>query len=518
VHPGVHAATNPEKTAIVMGGSGERITYRELDDRSVRLAHLLRSRDLRPGDKVAILAENHPRYFEVYWAALRSGLYLTAINRYLSPEEAAYLVNDSGSTAFVSTAQMGQTAVELLGLIPDCPLRLMMDGAVEGFESYEDVVSAQPKTPLADQPRGDVMLYSSGTTGRPKGIKRPLSGKQLGDPSMPGTSQIERHLLGMDERSVYLCPAPLYHAAALQWTAGVHEMGATAVIMERFDAEQFLWLVERERVTHSQVVPTMLVRILKLPHEKRTAPDLSSLECIVHAAAPCPVEVKRQCIEWLGPIVLEYYAGTEGNGLTFITAEEWLAHPGSVGRAVFGIPHICDEDGKELSTGEVGIVYFEQDRAPFEYHGDEAKTRESRHPDHPNWSALGDIGYLDEDGYLYLTDRRSFTIISGGVNIYPAEIESCLIMHPQVTDVAVFGLPEPEMGEYVHAVVQPAEGVDGTPELAEELRAYARSKLAPYKVPRVVEFRSELPRLPTGKLYKRALRDEYLERSLGAHG
>jgi len=512
MHPGLHAALNPDKPAIVMG-AGTTVTYRELEERSARLAHLLWSRGLRPGDNVAILAENHPRFFEVYWAAIRSGLYLTAINWHLTPEEAAYLVVDSGSKALITTAHMTHTAAPLLDLVPDCHLRLMMDGAAPGFEAYEDALSQFPATPLPDQPRGDVMLYSSGTTGRPKGIKRPLSGLQLDDPEVKGVSTAERMLLGMDESSVYLCPAPLYHSAGLQWSAGVHEMGATLVVMERFDAEDFLQLVERESVTHTQVVPTMLVRMLKLPPETRARYDLSSLRCVLHAAAPCPVETKRQAIEWLGPIVDEFYGATESVGMTFIRSAEWLEHPGSVGRPMTGIPHVCDNEGDELPAGEIGTIYFEQERQTWEYHGDAEKTRSTRHPVHENWAALGDIGYLDDDGYLYLTDRQSFMIISGGVNIYPAEIESCLVMHPKVLDVAVFGLPDPEMGEFVQAVVQPAIDVEATPEFAEELRTYVREHLAGYKVPRVIDFRSELPRQANGKLYKHQLRDEYRART-----
>ena len=253
----------------------------------------------------------------------------------------------------------------------------------------------------------------------------------------------------------------------------------------------------------------MLIRVMKLPDEVRLGYDLSSLQCLLHAAAPCPIEVKYQVIEWLGPIVSEFYAGTETSGMTFLTAPEWLEHPGSVGKPVVGIPHVCGEDGQELPVGEAGDLYFERHDASFEYHGDPEKTRKSRHPEHSSWSTLGDVGYLDDDGYLYLTDRRGFTIISGGVNIYPAEIESCLVMHAAVADIAVFGLPDPEMGEYVHAVVQLAEGSSGTPELAEELQEYARARLAGFKVPRAIDFRPELPRLPTGKLAKRRLRDEY---------
>jgi long-chain acyl-CoA synthetase len=510
LYPGLHAATHPDKAAIVMGVTQERVTYAQLDERSARLAQLLWARGLRPGDRIAVLAENHPRYFEVYWAAIRSGLYLTAINRHLAPDEAAYMVNDAGATALMTTKQMAATATAIRPLIPNCGLLLMMDGIEVGFESYEAAVAAHPALPLTDQPRGDVLLYSSGTTGRAKGIMRPLSGQQYDAAGLAGVSMAERALFGMDETSIYLCPAPLYHSAALQWSAGVHEMGATLVIMEKFEEEEFLALIERERVTHTQVVPTMMVRVLKLPDEVRLRYDVSSLQCLVHAAAPCPIEVKHQMIDWLGPIVSEFYGGTEGSGMTFLTATEWLSHPGSVGRSLLGILHICDENGDDVATGEVGAVYFEREVAPFEYHGDPEKTRSTRHPQHENWTALGDIGYLDEDEYLYLTDRKAFMIISGGVNIYPAEIESCLVMHPSVADVAVFGLPDPEMGEYVLAVVQLADDVEGSPQLAEELRDYARARLARFKVPRAVDFRPELPRLATGKLYKQALRAEYL--------
>ncbi len=510
MYPGTFAATTPDKDAIVMG-AGQRVSYRELDERSMRLAQLLYARGLRPGDHIALFAENHPRYYEVYWAALRSGLYLTAVNRHLRAEEAAYLVNDSGSTVIVTTAALTKVAAEMLEHVPNCPTRFMMDGAAAGFESYEDAIASQPARPLAEQPRGEVMLYSSGTTGQPKGIKRPLSGLTMGDPAAVGTSTLERLLLGMDEDSVYLCPAPLYHSAGLQWSAGVHELGGTLVILERFDAENFLAVVERERVTHVQVVPTMMVRLLKLDDETRSRYDLSSLQGIIHAAAPCPVDVKRRMIDWVGPIVHEYYAATEGNGLTYISAEQWLDHPGSVGRPLSGVIHICDETGAELKPGEAGLVYFEQAQMTWEYHNEPEKTRGTRHPDHDNWAALGDVGYLDEEGYLFLTDRRAFTIISGGVNVYPAEIESCLVGYPGVLDAAVFGLPDPEMGEYVHAVVQLDAGVAPTPELVERLREHVRTNLAGYKVPRVVDFREELPRSANGKLYKGPLREEYLQ-------
>jgi fatty-acyl-CoA synthase len=508
MHPGTFAATTPEKPAVIMGGSGEIVTYRQLDERSNQLAQLWWSRGLRPGDHVAILAENHPRYYEVYWAALRSGLYLTAVNRYLSADEAGYIVHDCGARALVTTAAMAALAHELVALTPLVEKRLCIGADLADHERYETAIGDQPTAPLAEQPRGEVMLYSSGTTGRPKGIKRPLSGATIDDQNM--IALMFAGLYGMDADSVYLSPAPLYHSAPLIYSTGVQTLGATVVCMEKFDEAHALELIERHGVTHSQWVPTMFVRMLKLPEELRHRHDLSSLEVAIHAAAPCPVEVKRAMIDWWGPVLYEYYAGTEGNGMTFISSPEWLEHPGSVGKPVLGTLHICDEDGAELATGETGLVYFEQPVMPFEYHGDPDKTRSAQHPVHPNWSALGDVGHVDADGYLYLTDRKSFMIISGGVNIYPQEIEDCLVVHPKVADVAVFGLPDPEMGEFVQAVVQPADGVAATAELAAELRDHARAHIAHYKVPRVIDFRPELPRLPTGKLYKRLLRDEYM--------
>ncbi|MDE0614988.1 MAG: acyl-CoA synthetase [bacterium] len=512
MYPGHHARTTPDKAAQIMASTGEVTTYLELDEAANRLARLLHDRGLREGDHISILAENHPRYYEAFWAAMISGFYFTTINRYLSAEEAAYLVNDSGSNVLITTNAMANTAAQMLDLIPDCQHRLMMDGNADGFESYEDAVADMPSEPLPRLPKGAVMLYSSGTTGKPKGILRPLPGVEVHDDSLSGISMLERHLLGMSEDSVYLSPAPLYHSAPLMWNAGLHELGGTLVIMDRFDPESFLAYVEQYSATDSQLVPTMFIRMLKLPEEVRNRYDLSSLKMAVHAAAPCPVAVKEQMIEWWGPIIQEYYAATEGSGLCFIGPEDWLAHKGSVGKAMMGTLHICDDDGQELPTGEPGLVYFDQETPPFEYHGDPEKTKDSRHPEYSSWTTVGDIGYVDEEGYLYLTDRATFMIISGGVNIYPQEIEACFALHPKVADVAVFGLPDEEMGEYVHAVVQLEDGVEGTDDLAEELRSYARQQLAGFKVPRVVDFRADFPRLPTGKLYKKPLREEYLAR------
>lgn len=470
MYPGSYARTTPEKPAIIMG-SGERITYRQLDERSNRLAHLLRAHKLSVGDHVSLLAENHSRYYEVYWAALRSGLYFTGINRHSTPDEAAYVINDSGTRILIVTHRMASLARETIPLLGHHVDKFMIDAVIDDFESYEVAVADFPDTAADVEPRGEVMLYSSGTTGRPKGIRRPLSGRSVDDPSTMGTSRLEARLFGMDERTIYLMPAPLYHAGGLQWSAGVMELGGTVVVMEKFDPEEALRLIERHRITHAQFVPTMLVRMLKLPETVRGRYDVSSLQCLIHAAAPCPVDVKRQIIDWFGPVVFEHYSGTEGNGLTAITTEEWLAKPGSVGQAKVGVIHICDDDGVELAVGGVGTVYFEREAVPFTYHNDFAKADSAIHPTQRNWTAIGDIGYLDDDSYLFLTDRKAFTIISGGVNIYPAEIEGCLVMHPDVLDVAVFGLPDHEMGEYVHAVVQPAPGAIPSRESHQQCRA-----------------------------------------------
>ncbi|WP_375501563.1 acyl-CoA synthetase [uncultured Jatrophihabitans sp.] len=506
MYPGTFAAKFPDKPAVIMG-DGTTVTYGELEARSAQLSHYLASVGVGEGDHVALLAENHPRFFEVYWGVIRSGAYLTAVNRHLSAEEIAYLIEDSDAAVVITTAAMLDKAAAALALTSDERHCLAIDAQHDGFEDYDAALAPWPTIAPEHQPRGDVMLYSSGTTGTPKGIQRPLTGRQVDDPT--GRSGVG-HFLGLTESAIYLCPAPLYHGAAIQWSAAAQTIGATVVVMEKFDAQDMLRVIDRDRVTHLQVVPTMFVRLLKLTESVRRGYDLSSLQFVVHAAAPCPVYIKRQMIEWLGPIVHEYYAGTEGVGMTFISADEWMTHQGSVGRAVMGTLHICDESGTELAEGEAGIAYFEMPGSRWEYHGDAGKTRSARHPQHEGWATYGDIGYLDAEGYLYLTDRRSYTIISGGVNIYPAEIESALVEHHKVMDAAVFGLPDPEMGQFVQAVVQLDEGVDPSPDVAEELRAYLRTRLAGFKIPRALDFRSELPRQPNGKLYKQPLQEEYL--------
>jgi fatty-acyl-CoA synthase len=523
VYPADFAATHPDKPAVIMagpdegGGQSRQQTYRELVAGANRLARLLLDAGLRPGDHYAILAENHLRYFELAWAGLNTGLYVTAVNSHLTAPEAAYLINDSGAKVVISTRALAAVAEELVPLAPGVVTRLMLDGGSEHYESYDEAVAAYPPEPVEDEVRGAFMLYSSGTTGRPKGIRFPLPGH----PASDGDAELlpsSRALFRLTDETVFLSPAPLYHAAPLRVSCLVHCTGGTVVVLPRFDAAQALRAIEEHRVTSSQWVPTMFVRMLKLPQEARERYDLSSMTTAVHAAAPCPPDVKRQMIEWWGPIIFEYYSGTENTGTTALSSEEWLAHPGSVGRPAGCTLHICGEDGAELPPGETGVVYFERPGPEFAYHNDPERTAATRHPGQPGWRTLGDIGHLDADGYLYLDDRRDFTIIAGGVNIYPREIEDVLITHEDVADVAVFGVPHPDLGEQVKAVVQPARWADAGDELAARLLAHCEARLARFKWPRSFDFTPELPRQDNGKLYKKPLRDAYWPAGAGKAG
>ena len=495
-----------------MGSTGETVTFRELDERSNRLAHRLGELGMKPGGCVALLAENHPRFLEVVWAAQRSGLYYTAINTHLSPEEARYIIDDCGAEVLIGSSHLSPL---LSGLeteaLPAVRQRLLIGGDLPGWESYEHSVADCPASPRPDEAEGDFMLYSSGTTGRPKGIRRPLDLAPMGQGLAGAVPFLVA--LGLQDGGVYLTPAPLYHAAPLAWSLGAQRVGASVVVMERFDPVEMLRLIERHRVTHVQLVPTMFVRMLKLPEEDRAGFDLSSLVAAVHAAAPCPVDIKRRMIAWWGPIIHEYYSATEGIGATFLNSEEWLAHPGSVGRPMLGEAHIVDEDGSELPPGRTGTIYFSGGNS-FEYHNDPERTAETK--DRHGWATVGDVGYLDEDGYLYLTDRKTFMIISGGVNIYPQEAENVLVGHPKVMDVAVIGVPNPDLGEEAKAIVQPVDWNDASAELADELLEYCRERLSTFKCPRTVDFERELPRLDSGKLYKRLLRDRYWASALPA--
>ncbi|HJC27940.1 MAG TPA: acyl-CoA synthetase [Candidatus Dietzia intestinipullorum] len=508
--PGAFAATTPDKPAMIRPATGEQITYAQLESRSAQLAHLLVDDwGLRRGDTIAVISDNTLEMVEIYWAALRSGLYISAVNHHLTPEESTYIVNDCGARALFVSAAVADHVDLSAGAHPAVEHRVAFGGALDGFEDLRSVMDGQPTEPPADQPRGHDFLYSSGTTGRPKGVRVELQDGQI-DEIADHYTPVFSFLYGFDADSVYLCPAPLYHAAPLRFCGVVNSVGGTVILMDRFDAEESLKLIEEYRVTHSQWVPTMFVRMLKLPEATRERYDLSSMTHAIHAAAPCPPEVKRRMIEWWGPVIHEYYSATEGMGITFINSEEALERPGSVGRdGLKGLAHICDDEGRELPIGEVGTIYWENEEGLFSYHGDPDKTASVRHPEHPTWATFGDVGYLDADRFLYLTDRRAFTIISGGVNIYPQEIENALALHPAVDDVAVIGIPDEEMGEKVHAVVVPAADRIAGPELADELLDSLRGRVSDFKLPRGVDFVGDLPRTPTGKLVKRRIMEQY---------
>ncbi|MEO7556473.1 MAG: AMP-binding protein [Acidimicrobiales bacterium] len=505
MQPGTFAATTPEKPAVVMA-DGPSLTYAELEARSNQVARLFRAAGLVPGDHIAFVLENRVELFVITWAAQRSGLYYTACSTRLTPDELAHIVDDCGARVLIASATTAASAGAITAQTPRVELRLLVDGSADGFESLGAAVADLPTTPIADQAEGADMLYSSGTTGRPKGVLTALPSGEF--PTMSSVGGLCLLLFGAAQDSVYLSPAPLYHAAPLRFCMAMHRLGATVIVQEHFDPVAYLELVEQHRVTMSQVVPTMFIRMLKLPDEVRADRDLSSLHAVVHAAAPCPVAVKEQMIAWWGPVIHEYYAGTEGNGFVYCNSADWLAHKGTVGRAIVGALHIVGDDGIEVPIGETGTVYFEGG-SNFSYHNDPEKTAGSRDPLGRGWSTLGDVGNLDDEGFLYLTDRKAYMIISGGVNIYPQEAENVLALHPKVDDVAVFGVPDDEMGERVHAVVQPRSMGEAGPALAVELMAFCREQLAGLKCPRTVDFRAELPRHPTGKLYKRLLKDEY---------
>ena len=501
--PSWHAERTPDAPAIIMGTSGEFTTYAQLEDRSARIARALRASGIQEGDTIAILMENNRQYLEIAWAAQRSGLRYTAINNHLRAAEAQYVLDDCGAVALFSSEAMadvvGRLDLSVIGLL------VSARGRVPGFRRYDDFLSSVAPGPLDGEREGREMLYSSGTTGRPKGVRKQLPGTWFGDPRSAPVIIAGGMSRYCGEDAVYLCPAPLYHSAPLVWSMSLQRFGATIVIMEQFDPVECLELIERHTVTIAQFVPTMFTRLLRLPQAERERHDVSSLQIVMHGAAPCPVSVKQQMLDWWGPIIHEYYAGTEDIGSTHIGPREWLAHPGSVGKPADEC-HIVGPDGAELSAGQAGLVYFAGGR-PFSYHNDAGKTDSITNS--RGWRTLGDIGYLDSDGYLYLTDRQAHMIISGGVNIYPQEAENVLTGHPAVADVAVIGVPDAEMGEAVKAVIQLADPASAGPELTTELLAYCRERLATYKCPRTIDFTDQLPREPNGKLYKRLLRERY---------
>jgi long-chain acyl-CoA synthetase len=507
MYPGKYAAPRAKQPAVIMSGTGETITYGELEARSNRLAHLLRARGLGRLDHYSIYMENNARYVECCAAGERGGHYYTCVNSFLTVEELAYILNNSQSKILITSQAKREVALAALPLCPGIELCLIVDGDGDGSRvvGLDKATAGLPTTPIPDESLGAAMLYSSGTTGRPKGILRPL-------PEQPPVLQLPifdflEKLWQYREGMIYLSPAPLYHSAPQAAVGLTIRMGGTAIIMERFDAEHYLQLVEKYRVTHSQLVPTMFSRLLKLPDEVRRRYDLGSLEIAIHAAAPCPVQVKEQMIEWWGPIIHEYYGATEGLGFTACNSAEWLTHRGTVGRVLLGELKVLDDDMQPLPTGTPGTLWFKT-ATPFEYFNDPAKTAEARSAD-GSMSTVGDVGYVDPDGYLHLTDRATFMIISGGVNIYPQECENLLITHPKVADAAVFGVPNPDLGEEVKAVVQLMPDVPPDGQTIDELLAFCSQHLARQKVPRSIDFAAELPRMPTGKLYKRLLRDRY---------
>ena len=503
-YPGRWAAEDPDRLAIVMHGSGQTMTFAELHAEAGRIANLFRSLGLKTGEHMAFCLENRLDFLPLAWGAIYAGLHYTAISSRLTAGEMTYIVNDCGARVFVTSPYKTEAAAEMLTATPKVEARFSVGGLLENHASFEDAVAAQSSEVPEDAIEGQDMLYSSGTTGRPKGVKIPIAGQPLGQATT--ISLMAKILFSAEPNTVYLSPAPLYHAAPLRFCLSYQRIGCTVVAMEKFDPEEALAAIEKHQAHGSQWVPTMFVRMLKLPEEVRKKYDVSSLASAIHAAAPCPIEVKRRMIDWWGPVLHEYYAGTEGNGLTYTNSADWLEHPGSVGKAILGEVVIVDDDGHEVPAGQEGGVYFRGNSA-FEYHNDPQKTADAKLG--ANMSTLGDVGRLDQDGFLYLTDRKAYMIIAGGVNFYPQEAENVLTMHPAVFDVAVIGVPNDDFGEEVKAIVQLVDPSEATSEMAKELIAYCRGQLADVKCPRSVDFRDELPRHPTGKLYKRLLKDEY---------
>jgi long-chain acyl-CoA synthetase len=501
-YPGARLEDRADHSAVVHVPTGATQTYRELDEIANRVSHLLRGLGLQAGDHISLWFDNEPLYPSLWWGAHYAGLFYTLISARLTPAEAAYMVGNSQSKVVVIGRRLhAEHGRELAGLLDDSVRVIVDDDSAAGLATR---LGRASEAPLPNRTEGSPMLYSSGTTGQPRAVQRAFTGLPLG--STAGVAEMAVQLFAMNESSVYLSPAPLYHAAPYAYVTAATAMGATAVVMERFDPELLLAIIDKHRVTHVQLVPTMFVRLLALPEQNRTRYDLSSLRCAIHAAAPCAVSVKEAMIDWWGPIIHEYYSGTEGVGMTYCPPEEWLSHKGSVGRALIGTVHVVDDEGREVSPGVDGTVCF--DGGPrFEYFGDAKKTADSYRMN--GWATLGDVGHLDEDGYLYLTDRRADLIIVGGVNVYPQEAENVLVGHPSVLDAAVFGVPHPEWGEEVKAVVQLVPSTKLEPDLESQLIAECRQVLAAVKCPRSIEFRDRLPREPNGKLLRRVLRTEF---------
>ncbi len=501
--PDTYADQDPDRPAYIMA-SGETVSYGEMVTASRAISGLLHERGLRHGDTVAILMSNEAAYLKVAWGLQRAGLRFVAIATRLGGSDVAYILGNCQAKALIVSPGLLDTARAALDLTGGVGQRYTTRPAVDGFESLIDAAADAPPNP--DEREGVDLLYSSGTTGRPKGIVATLPLAPLGN--APGFTTLFHERWGLDHDSVYLSPAPLYHAAPLRVCMTVHRYGGTVIVMDRFDAQAALDLIATHRVTETQMVPTMLIRMLKLPQDVRDSYDVSSLRCVIHAAAPMPADAKRKVIDWFGPIVREFYSATENYLFTELGTQEWLAHPGSVGRPLSGIPHILTDDGKELPVGEVGTIWSEGGMW-FEYLNDPEKTAEARNAQ--GWTSVGDLGYLDADGYLYLSDRRSDLILCGGANVYPQEAESQLLGHPDVADAAVYGIPHDELGQVVHGAVQLRAGVEPGPETEARLLTYLTDRISSFKCPRRLDFLDELPRLPTGKVLKRVLQQRYTQ-------
>jgi long-chain acyl-CoA synthetase len=494
------APTNP----AIISEYGNR-TFAELEAATNQLVRALRSRGLEAGDAVALICTNRPEFAETVAACARGGFRLTPINWHLNADEAGYIADDCEAKALIADARTAELAIGALEAAPAVKVRLAIGGDIDGFESYADALSGEPSEVIEDPTPGTQMLYTSGTTGRPKGVHRPPA---TGEARAATVDASAVNLFGYTPGDLHLCTGPLYHAAPLAFSLSMPiAFGSGVVLMDGWNAEEALQLVARHKITHTHMVPTMFHRLLSLPQDVRAKYDVSSLRHVLHGAAPCPVEEKKALIDWLGPIVVEYYAATEGVG-SFVDSNTWLSKPGTVGKPFIpGQVLIGDEDGTEVPTGEVGLVYIKAPAAGrFEYYKDSGKTSDSYRGD---YFTLGDMGYMDDDGYLFLTDRTANLIISGGVNIYPAEVDAVLLQHPAVGDAATIGVPNDDWGEEVKAVVELQAGIDATPALADELIAFCRERLASFKCPRTVDFVAELPRQDNGKIYKRLLRDQY---------